>query len=1744
MPEADFNKGFLSWDVNFDISKGIEAMGPGGALEKAVIDGGKGIAKAIAEPLKNEVAPAIKEVEEKMKAAFGPAQQKQLDALNKGIERTVNLISQLKQGNLGGLAQFGQDMSIGPGARGQTIGLMQTQLKRQMGDKQRLMGMSGAPGGEGVKQAQEQISQATEQLSLNMQELAKTTEEASKAQQQMVPAADAAKVALEAEEKAKSKLHVNLQQMIPVIKEWTQTSSEMGAIIQGEVVGALESADVVFNKVFIDTLTKSQATGASFGAAMKASFGAAGIAAKQFGQLTNDNAKEIAKSMGLSERAARKMMEVLQQSQNPVKALAAAEKEELLIKKESIQISLQLAAAVEAQIDSFKRKAKAVADAAQREQLAIKQSEEALRGEFKAALAGSNAIIDARARVANATIQSLNSQAAAQQSFIQTLGKTESITVALSAAETAQLGVEAKLTEQVKQLAKMRGISARSAKVLLDALVQSKSATQALAAVEKDELAVRKESISQAVIKIQLEQELMDFARQRAKAVQESARQSALAVKQSEEALRGEFKTAVAGSNLIVDARNRMAQAILASINPAIASQQAFNQTLGQTGSIASATIVAINANAKAEMNLSKAATEVAKSLSITNKQATMLIQLLQKGVNPVRAFNQAMKQGTIVQKKFGDAIDKTNKFLGRIGVAFAALFVVQRITDFFKGLIGAIVTAAQKGAEFEAVSLKLRVISDNMGESFDETRSKVEQLSERFLTQKTVVTALATLLQSGLNLDQATTRIREFEEAALSTDLSLKGLNERIIQASEAFRDRMSRTLGKTSGLQTNFGQALRIVTNEMDKLNSKIGKNAAVNTLAAESLKFHIALSNEFNGLMGLMAALTNTTTGQLALFDKAVENLHIQIGSALSPVLGALLKVINESFLPKIIEWVAKNQDLVRSIAIVTVVIAALVVVLGTAALAVVSFAFAFSFGPITAVIVAILALIGAAGGLTVAIRGPEQALKDFAFIAGFLLGLIQNLGNLVKFITREFQNFGRRLNNTFQNIIEFIVLLGQLVVTAFDVVIKTFVNVDKAAAKTSQSIFTEIANRINKILNKEELEEVSARSKRFEEILREMSKRTSRGFFLLSDAVAVLVNDINTLQRGMMITGDTTGATTERLNLLRDVLSFAQNERGLSLTEFLIEAGIEGKIAQEVLEGFLLTSKEFKLGQGGRKGVEQPFGTDGAADAQRLQRAFLRLGKTVENLGKQLRSVTADVFFSDSLRQDMVDFEQTMDKVFDKVTNAAIGTKLVLSSIFEEHELPQFTRMVDKFVEQAERLRGAAKQLEDQFFRGQAREEIRNLQQFTTLNIQARKRVARAEAEGMAENFALQLDGIEEMGRRGVLSAKEVAMFRVAIEKEAAFKIRMVFDEIFDFQVKRIRELGSILIDELSDALDIIAQNQREIDEARAISQTKLRELELINDIRRTEQAERIKAAQIIFVQQQTAEEIKRIQQETTTFSQRIWNRFVTSLERAIIERIVTNAIENKLLPALGESLGGAGDFLKGAEATIQQGKDLADSLSALPDIATKLEQLGNVELLSLEVLRDIKAIISGLPDPSALRAPNIGPGGPGQLPADTETIPGGSVPKGVKDAQDEVEEASRNLVKDLEKLTLVVGSAIIGMELLGVETPKAIRLFVAAMAAALTALRVGRAISDLLSAGSKASEGGLGTANEAGQFSRVRVSSGGGTMIQVQISPSVSGTDLASELTNEIRKASEEATVRVLRRNLIGAGGNL
>ena len=1179
---------------------------------------------------------------------------------------------------------------------------------------------------------------------------------------------------------------------------------------------------------------------------------------------------------------------------------------------------------------------------------------------------------------------------------------------------------------------------------------------------------------------------------------------------QADAALRGRLDRESAAQNTLVQMRERAAQQHLDSINPAVAGQQAFNQTLGATNSLLLAYGARATAVSETQGRLTAEIMATGKAMGFTATQMEALRKRVEAGINPMIALDN-------VARRVKDGFERTDSALKRVGMTFTALFVVDRAKQAFEGLLGAIVKLAVEGATYQFQQQSLLVTAKRLGENTEDVGKALTVLTANFVDSGTAVQALRTVLNTGIGLPRAVQLLKVFEEASLRGNMATKGLTDRVLAGAQALQDRSSRAMGNNTTLQMNYGQALKLTNEVLDKQIGATVRVATTQTLAGESLKWFTGLMREASLTAGILNIATNTVVGQLALFDKNVKQLRITAGAILAPVLGAFLKILND-LIPKIAEFVAVNAEMFRTFMLGTAIVAGLSAAITGLTVAIVSAIALISF--LTPLGVALLVLNGIAVamiGLTTAVRGPRQALLDLAAAGSFMLNVLIMLPEVFKRVGYEFDKFGDNVRRSVEAFSGRAKIFLDIAVTVVSIIFDFLRGAQANLIVATVNMVDRIKQKLKELRMSDA--ERDQQAKRELEIEESTKKHMARYHNIVIDAQRAVVNERDNLQKQAddlanrppsLANTNLINSTNERLAILTETLADLE-KRGLSMDDILKGAGAKSAEFVKYLDKLLDFNKNFQVGVDVAKPnpLLDKIGEDASNAAMLVEAARNRMRQAINQIKDSFMGVVntlsgqvSDTFLGDGFTKKLDDFDRRFAESTRKFKSQLSSKELRLDGLEASLEKLKLTDMfpqkeLDDAREILVQMRAMEQTAEDTqsvvrgfFVRKAFDEELQSMKDFQTLRLRSMDFVGEADARLVARGFALRLKALDTFSAITVQDNKEIARLRVDIEKEADVQIATARSRQFRFIAENIRMVSGMVQSEINKLFDFTAMRAQEIEEFSkqmqrdlSISEAELQQQQMIDSINKTSKTEQERQMRILATEAATSRKIKAIQEGTAKDSANLWIRvfdaLATNIAQTLVDRVMTQAIEGKLIPAIAKLFGGAGGILGTANVEVDLGTTIQDSLMRMGDLSEifKSEMADEKAILNdmLTALNAIEqSVNAGATDLQQrgllqTRQPNfIGPPQPGLEPGSPGFIgPVGGAPFGggdtdkKKEAQStgEVGDKMFHLSKTLDKVSL--GMAAFGAlnNLFGNQLPPSIKTLMKAVTAVTLVLDV-------------------------------------------------------------------------------------
>ncbi|AWY06875.1 MAG: hypothetical protein [Caudoviricetes sp.] len=237
--------------------------------------------------------------------------------------------------------------------------------------------------------------------------------------------------------------------------------------------------------------------------------------------------------------------------------------------------------------------------------------------------------------------------------------------------------------------------------------------------------------------------------------------------------------------------------------------------------------------------------------------------------------FDQGLSAMTGKVQSFGNTL---KKLAGIIGLAFGTAAII----NFAKEAVNA-------ASALNDAWIGLQSIVEGQGKSFSKAKSFInDYISDGLVPLENAVTSYKNLAARGYTTEQIETVMTALKDAAAFGRQSSYSLGEAVATATEGLKNENS-ILVDNAGVTKNVAKMWQEYANEI---------GVSYTALTQEQ-----KIQAEVNGILeetrfqtGDAAKLVNTYSGQVALLGYNFQNLKVQVGNAIMPVVQAVLPGIN--------------------------------------------------------------------------------------------------------------------------------------------------------------------------------------------------------------------------------------------------------------------------------------------------------------------------------------------------------------------------------------------------------------------------------------------------------------------------------------------------------------------------------------------------------------------------------------------------------------------------------------------------------------------------------------------------------------------------------------------------------------------------------------------------------------------------------------------------------------------------------
>ena len=268
------------------------------------------------------------------------------------------------------------------------------------------------------------------------------------------------------------------------------------------------------------------------------------------------------------------------------------------------------------------------------------------------------------------------------------------------------------------------------------------------------------------------------------------------------------------------------------------------------------------------------------------NQSTSQIIQRHMKEMS--NSYKNASKEIDKMTKEMEQAKNAQNNLTGSIikgGIALTGIQIgLQEVGRFLR-------SSVQETVEYRNALNATTASARAFGLEEQKLTPAVQQLTQDgLLTQADAYRTLASLLATGLNIDQATELITSYKDvAAFGRDTTLS-FADAVKNNAEAFLTESS-ILGNRAGLQENFNQILQMGADQMGKQVDQLTANERAQAK-------YIGTLMVAERATGNAARMADTFQGSLIRQETTLRDVQRAVGSALSPSIDQLFKAFNEA------------------------------------------------------------------------------------------------------------------------------------------------------------------------------------------------------------------------------------------------------------------------------------------------------------------------------------------------------------------------------------------------------------------------------------------------------------------------------------------------------------------------------------------------------------------------------------------------------------------------------------------------------------------------------------------------------------------------------------------------------------------------------------------------------------------------------------------------------------------------------
>ena len=242
--------------------------------------------------------------------------------------------------------------------------------------------------------------------------------------------------------------------------------------------------------------------------------------------------------------------------------------------------------------------------------------------------------------------------------------------------------------------------------------------------------------------------------------------------------------------------------------------------------------------------------------------------------------------------RKEGDAAKKTEAELKRVQQsADKAAKSFKKFDLAVKGLaIGTVAflgSATKLAARVEMLGVVTVQLGKTAGLTEEEVRNLEEAIQDQGITTSKSRLALARMIQANIDLAHSTDLARLSQDAAVIAGINSSEAFEHLINVIVTGNIRMGRTIG----LQLQFGKALRATAEQLGKNADELTEQEIIQARTNEVLRQGVAIAGTYEAAM-------ETAGKQMLSMDRQIEEIRLAIGQVFLPVLSEAVELLYDA------------------------------------------------------------------------------------------------------------------------------------------------------------------------------------------------------------------------------------------------------------------------------------------------------------------------------------------------------------------------------------------------------------------------------------------------------------------------------------------------------------------------------------------------------------------------------------------------------------------------------------------------------------------------------------------------------------------------------------------------------------------------------------------------------------------------------------------------------------------------------